>query len=251
MLISHSNKFIFIKPEKVASTSVQVALAINCQGAEDVITPVSYKKGMLPDYYKPKNYKKENFRTHSPPIYIKKHLEAALWEEYTKITIVRNPWETLVSLYKHLCSLRPPADPNFLKKYPTLDAWIDNGCSLKGHKRAHQHLVERSGYFEPTNNRYYFWTDGATTADLYLRLETLQEDLARLVKNTALVLGPQLHFKTSSARTHYSAYMSEKAVAFVTEQCKQQIDFFGYSFERKLSYLDHPPLEGISVLDKY
>ena len=39
MIISHRHKFVFLKPRKVAGTSVEVALARHC-GEEDIVTPI-------------------------------------------------------------------------------------------------------------------------------------------------------------------------------------------------------------------
>ena len=41
MIISHKHKFIFIKPQKTAGTSVELLLSRIC-GPEDVITPLGY-----------------------------------------------------------------------------------------------------------------------------------------------------------------------------------------------------------------
>jgi hypothetical protein len=41
MIISHKHKFIFIKPQKSAGTSVELLLSRIC-GPDDVITPLGY-----------------------------------------------------------------------------------------------------------------------------------------------------------------------------------------------------------------
>ena len=40
MIISHRHKFIFLKAQKVAGTSVEVALAQHC-GEDDIVTSIS------------------------------------------------------------------------------------------------------------------------------------------------------------------------------------------------------------------
>ena len=42
MIISHRHRFIFIKPKKVAGTSIEISLSRIC-GPEDVLTPLGAK----------------------------------------------------------------------------------------------------------------------------------------------------------------------------------------------------------------
>ena len=40
MIISHSHRFIFIKSEKTAGTSIEAALSAHCSG-DDIVTPIN------------------------------------------------------------------------------------------------------------------------------------------------------------------------------------------------------------------
>jgi hypothetical protein len=67
MIISHKHKFIFIKPTKVAGTSIEVSLAKHCD-KKDIITPITkFDKSSDEDKYShpARNYK--GFYNHIPP----------------------------------------------------------------------------------------------------------------------------------------------------------------------------------------
>ena len=46
MIISHNNKFIFIKTFKVSGTSMEIALS-NYLGKQDIITPINLEEEIL------------------------------------------------------------------------------------------------------------------------------------------------------------------------------------------------------------
>ena len=59
MILSHKNKFIFIKSFKTASTSLEIALSKYC-GEKDIITPIvseDEKIRKMIGYKGPQNYK--------------------------------------------------------------------------------------------------------------------------------------------------------------------------------------------------
>ena len=74
MIISHRHKFIYLKPRKVAGTSVEVALAQHC-GDDDIVTPVS---AFNPDWdeeeYAQSGKKWRGYSRHSPLLPVRKRL---------------------------------------------------------------------------------------------------------------------------------------------------------------------------------
>jgi len=125
MLVSHKHQFIFMKPQKTAGTSVELVLSKYC-GESDVVTPFLFEPD--PDIRKkhgapePLNYvtrKKPNtwtkgdlyrlvrygmvpeirFKEHHPAHVVKKLVGIETWNNYRKISIIRNPWDHAVSYY--------------------------------------------------------------------------------------------------------------------------------------------------------
>ncbi|MEL7221035.1 MAG: sulfotransferase family 2 domain-containing protein [Bacteroidota bacterium] len=126
MIVSHQHKFIFIKPQKTAGTSVELLLSRIC-GSQDIITPLGYdpdpnvrvkNKAKAPqNYQRPKPLKhwelrevfnllrrgekpNLNYWEHMQATAIKQYVGSEIWQEYLKISIVRNPWDHAVSLFK-------------------------------------------------------------------------------------------------------------------------------------------------------
>jgi Sulfotransferase family len=121
MIISHQHQFIFLKTQKTAGTSVELALSEIC-GPDDVITRVSgedeaKRKGRGPQNETiPIAYRRPGWRlraflrlnrsaigkdyyNHMPAVEVRRSMPPGLFETYKKITIVRNPWDREVSRY--------------------------------------------------------------------------------------------------------------------------------------------------------
>lgn len=124
MIYLESPRILFIKPRKVAGTSFEIALSKFAKGG-DIVTEISPddevvreqlgfqgaknfsysvkdflsldKKKLLKSFYERKMPRK--FYNHISASELKVKLGDAVWDNSTKITIVRNPYERIVSQY--------------------------------------------------------------------------------------------------------------------------------------------------------
>lgn len=120
MIISHRHKFIFIKTEKTAGTSIEIALSKYC-GPDDIITPIHPEDETMRQelgYRGAQNYKvrfknyssldylrllrrrrRIRFLNHSGADYIMRHIDKEVWDSYFKFCFERNPWDKAISWY--------------------------------------------------------------------------------------------------------------------------------------------------------
>ena len=138
MLVLHDYKIIFLKTRKVAGTSFEIALSKFSKNDKDIITNIhkieeNFRSKLK--FSKPRNYRysffeiyKTNpilgadtlpkgvhttslkylltkfklpvkFKNHNTAKYIKSKLLEKVWNNYLKVSIVRNPFDCLLSYY--------------------------------------------------------------------------------------------------------------------------------------------------------
>ncbi len=103
--MSHLHRFVFLKPRKAAGTSVEIALSRVC-GPDDVITPIwepdeelrRAEGGRGPQNHESPPLPRQA-RSHMPAGLVRQAIGADAWRAYTKVSIVRDPWDTVASLY--------------------------------------------------------------------------------------------------------------------------------------------------------
>lgn len=226
MIISHKNKFIFIKTKKVAGTSLEVALSKLC-GDQDVITPNGFKS----DSFSPQNYKKpplelsikdwgklliegawpKKYYNHISAKEIARTVPKSIWGEYFKFTVVRNPYDRMVSSY-------------FWRTRNN-----NNNVTFSEFLREEPQIVAE-------NWRLYTIKRGVWVDD-FVRYENLEEDLARLSRRIGLRENVYDIMKGFSEKkgirpknASYRNVVSEPDRLLISELAKDEISLFGYEF---------------------
>ena len=165
MIISHKLKIIYIRVQKTASTSFEMALSKYC-GPEDVITRLGRKQDEIREslgYCGEQNVTEggcRKYEQHYSATDIKNNIPLDIWESYTKIATIRNPYDRMISKYydEHR-KTREEVMPVFAK-------WIK--------KRAKKSGWIASFLYEPIH------IDGKLAIDFCIRYEHLIEDIKAL-----------------------------------------------------------------------
>ncbi|MFW6285888.1 MAG: hypothetical protein ACOC16_01830 [Nanoarchaeota archaeon] len=244
MIISHKHKFIFVKPTKVAGTSVEINLSKQC-GKNDIITKIDSFNDRS-DSTKYKIYHRnisEDLSEHLKPQEIKKIVGNRIWDEYYKIGIVRNPWDQIVSRYfydKYFTSNNLQNQISFFQKIKRnlfkLKSYLDLFCRMTNINLLLN--FNRCILFfnkEWSNYAYYFDKKGNRILDYYIRFENLEEDYKELCKILKIDYEklPLTKNKQRTSKKHYSYYYSNKNRLKINKKFKKEIKEFKYKFEIK------------------
>jgi sulfotransferase famil protein len=230
MIISHEHKYIFIKTNKTAGTSIEIALSKFC-GRRDVITPIvpedeEVRKKL--GYRGPQNYwatlsdysprelarwvlrsvRKRRYYNHISAREIRPHLGAQVWSSYYKFCFERNPWDRVISYYYWRCKTEPR---------PTISEFIDSDVALK---------LKRRGYD-------LYTIDGRVVVDKICRFEKLTEEM----ETVRVQIGvpepldlPRTKTKYRQDQRSYREILGEEDRAKIAALFKEEIELLGYEF---------------------
>ncbi|KAB1064878.1 sulfotransferase family 2 domain-containing protein [Salibacter halophilus] len=228
MIISHKHRFIFIKTEKTAGTSIEIALSKIC-GPNDVITPIEpvdeeyrkeigvrscqnyripFSKWSFKDFLNSlKILRLPSFYNHMPAKKIKQYVTEDQWNDYYKFTFERNPFDKLISYYFWT---------NTNNDYSSIQEFIDSG-KAKG----------IAGYDLYTIN-------DEIVVDKVYNYENLKE--AMLDISSKLKLDEELKLPQRKAkghvrknRDHYSKVLNNDQIEWVKKEFFKEIDLFNYA----------------------
>ena len=250
-IISHKHKFIFIRPAKVAGTSIMASLAAHCADGDVVVF------GHRGDAYKPDVDHDDigevltrnagvfaglpagrgQRGVHIDPRRIRDAVGADVWDAYCKFTVVRNPWDWLISIYwwKMRDYSNALAQPASLKtrvanmRLRRRLSQMDGGGSKQDLERA-----LRGDWFKGYMARYpdFYFMDGEPYADRYLRYENLQADYDETRQSLGLPSDalPKTKTKVRPKARDYRDYYTDWSREYIADRYRSVIDAFGYRF---------------------
>tara|TARA_A100001011_G_scaffold393667_1_gene484116 strand:+ start:4306 stop:5040 length:735 start_codon:yes stop_codon:yes gene_type:complete len=244
MIISHEHKFIFFKPLKVAGSSIEVALSKFC-GPEDIQTGSEYVNEIAEHDYVPKN-NTALYHTHTPPALLYKKT-GHCWDDYTRVTIVRNPWDLIVSYY--WWSFNSPLSVHSTRAKPLETVghqlWkpMDND-SPDDIRNKFQGYLEQLAFFADTPygnegpETVIKWLSKRTqefyglSINRVIRFENIQQDFDEFCESIGVQPQPLPRLKSGQRKKKmlYSEYYDDYSTFLVRKEFRPLIERFGYKF---------------------
>tara|TARA_R110002167_G_scaffold337281_1_gene544752 strand:- start:1942 stop:2568 length:627 start_codon:yes stop_codon:yes gene_type:complete len=206
-MIDHKKKVIFLHIPKTGGTSVEQVL-----GRDPI---------------------QETFYQHDHLVYYKSDCSNA-YRSYYKFTIVRNPWDRVVSSYKFLTNRNLKFPGPRVKK-------VFTGLTFKKFLDKFFNMVEEdfpgfpTGWFNKTMNRMRIgqleFLDPIIDVDYIIRFENFQVDFNTICDEIGIPRQQLPHAnKSKSKHRHYTEYYDDETKQIVAEKYAKDIKYFGYEF---------------------
>lgn len=152
------------------------------------------------------------------------------WNNYLKISVVRNPWDRLVSWWSMIDAARPQFEAGkrlnkfqtfVLRRARTFEQFLD--CD--------EEIVDRDGPKWIYRNQIDHLSDtaGALMVDFVCRFERIEQDFETLCRDR-LKLPIRLPHTNRSKHRHYTEFYSPGTADKVGERFDRDIARFGYAF---------------------
>ena len=217
-MISHKYKFIFIHVQRTGGRSIKAAISKFDREAWDTIGHHQAESG------------KELYGAHLFARDVREHLGDEIWNSYFKFSIVRNPWDRLVSWYNKIVINGPKTNfPHKLWQY-----FREHATSFEAFLQCTDVIVEAHGEarsFAFNQIDHLGDSNGKILVDYVGRFEQLSESFAEISRRIGL---PDVRLPVTHRvrHKHYSTYYSEETRRLVAERFQRDIDTFGYQFEK-------------------
>ena len=245
MIVSNTHKFIYIKNRKVAGTSVEsffqkyalcekernenpeycnyshytqpwisdsgcVSARLPREIRGPVFNPVDFKEHLILSSEEMREvFMKSHTPQHATANEIRRFVGEEKFNNYFKFTVIRNPWDRLVSFWHHIGK----------KKCADFSNWVCLGYP-KG----------------PTKE---YWSticleNNLPSCDFFIRYENLVQDceeVARILRIGDEIVLPNHLSGFREKSDHYSHFYNNRAIEWVERYCEREISNFGYTFE--------------------
>jgi len=201
MIVSNTHNFIFIKPNKIAGTTIVNALVnAKCLTWEDVA-------------------KAPGGNNHQT--YQELETELGSLKSYFVFSFVRNPYERILSFYLYLKEKEIPKKLNENRPLIKNEEIARSSGSFKN--------AIKNGFMIPSFMSYFINNEGEINLDFIGRFENLQHDL-NIICDKIKIPRQQLPHKNETDHKHYTEYYDEETKQIVAEKYAKDIEYFGYKF---------------------
>jgi hypothetical protein len=233
MLVSHRNRFIYLKTQKTAGTSVEIYFERYC------LDPTSpYKARHLTDAQvspygiigyrgpmgKGRSKGRPEWYNHMPAELVREQIGPQKWSEYTKFCAIRNPYDKAVSYWWHMLSnagREAAVEMTFDEVRKRFSKWV---CTDRL-----EWLIDRNIYT----------IDGELCVDFLIRYEHLVEDMEKICAMLNVEFDPT---QLGKYKNHSRVRKEPFPEYFDFAAAKKVTDVFAFEFDR----FGYPHLDGVS-----
>ena len=215
MILSRGRRYIFVHAPKTGGTSLALALEQRAM-ADDILlgdTPKAKKRrGRLDGVETSGRLWKHAMLADLYGLATQEEMET-----FFVFTLVRNPWDRMVSYYHWLQA----------QSFDHPAVGLAKSHDFAGFLRLD--LIRESIRAAPYG-RYVTDAGGVERADLFIRLEHLADDLAALEAHLGFRLGPVPHVNQSNRARNWRGYYGDSEAEIVADLCETDIKRFHYTF---------------------
>jgi hypothetical protein len=215
MIISRGRRYIFVHIPKTGGTSLAIALEARAM-KDDILIGDTPKARRRRARLKGLGARGRLWK-HSTLADIDGVVSGAEMDGMLVFTLVRNPWDRLVSYYHWLRAQEFDHAAVALAKRMDFAGFLYHPTTVAA--------LSAAPY-----GSYLKRADGRAQPALFLRLEHLVTDLAPLEKHLGFALGPLPRDNASQRRRDHRGYYDAALAAHVARLCAEDVARFGYSF---------------------
>jgi len=208
MIISRKYKFIFLKTNKTAGTSIEIALSKLC-GDKDIITPITPEDEMIRyklNYRGPQNF--QGFYNHISAEQVRRRIGEQSWNDYYKFCFERNPWDRVISLYYDFNRTEPRPEMSEFVGSNVLQILKVRGIEI-------------------------YCIDGKIAVDRVCKFEKLEEELDYIGKQLGFpekLILPHAKGSFRKDKRHYTEILNRQCKEHIERVFSEEIRLFGYEF---------------------
>ena len=215
-MISHKHKCIFVHIPKAGGTSI-----------ENVIWPLkkdkiesNLYKGLVDKYH---NKYQTGQLQHLLASQIQMGVGKSIFRDYFKFTIVRNPWDKVISQFTYMQRREDLREFIGMKKDDGLKTYLSLIKKRKHVQWEHQH-------------KFFLNEDGDQLVDYIARFENFNncvESILKILKLDRVMFGlkaRKIPHSKKGTREHYKYYFDNESSEIVHEMYNRDIELLGYKF---------------------
>lgn len=184
-MIDHVNKLIFIHIARTGGTSIETALVDKDWWLIDRITK------------------------HLSASQARAHYGDVIWKKYTKFTVIRNPWDRLVSMWA----------TGWWHESSNMANDVSFGSFIRKVKPHPHELYDSLFYHEIIDDEL----------DYILRFENLSTDFNNML-NVLDMPSIKLPHKENREHEHYTTFYNDDLIDLVSDLYNKDIELFNYAF---------------------